>query len=257
MYREHGLSGASLRELIHQAPPWAPGQQDGAVQLRSCSVRGPFAAPEKEIAWMCYPFAAKGLASIIDALPKVGKTIFLLSGIHASLNGKPFLGRSTKKMRTLYISEQSRPSLAMQMRQVGFTGEEAIEDLRIITREDRSRFTYPDLLSRLAEDILNRGAYDFLAMDTFHSIARLEDERDASEVNKLGNQTLDLASQFNLALTLGRHDRKSGGEIGAKRAQLDSIERLDGCHPAHATGARPVPDPAQTRNAGPRPGPAQ
>jgi hypothetical protein len=51
-------------------------------------------------------------------------------------------------------------------------------------------------------------------MDTFHTVSRLQDEKDASEVNRLGNLTLDLASKFNLALALGRHDRKSGGEIG-------------------------------------------
>jgi hypothetical protein len=183
-------------------------------KLGSCSVAELFAAREKEVDWLVWPWAAVGLSTILDALPKVGKTILLLSGIHASLNGKTFLNYPTKKMSVVYISEQSRPSLAMQMREIGFTGDEPISELRLITREDWSRCIYTDLLVKLEKEILAPGTYNCLVVDTFHTVARLEDEKDASEVNKVGNLTLDVASRNNLALALGRHDRKSGGDVG-------------------------------------------
>jgi hypothetical protein len=183
-------------------------------KLGSCSVAELFAAREKEVDWMCWPWAAVGLSTILDALPKTGKTILFLRGIHACLYGKPFLNYPTQKMRVIYISEQSRPSLAMQMREIGFTGEEPIEELRLITREDWSRCIYTDLLVKLEKEILVPGTYNCLVIDCFHTISRLEDEKDASEVNKVGNATLDVASRNNLALALGRHDRKSGGEVG-------------------------------------------
>lgn len=182
--------------------------------LGSCSTAELLTAQEKSVEWMCWPFAAAGLVSIVDALPKVGKTVLFQSGILSSREHRPFLGFPTKPMRVIYVSEQSRASLCIQAREVGFTGEEPIEELRWITREDWSRHVYTDFLTRLEKEILEPGAYNSLLIDTFHTIARLEDENDAAEVNRLGNLTIDVATRNNLALTIGRHDRKSGGEIG-------------------------------------------
>jgi hypothetical protein len=207
------LSPESLIELIKQAPAWTP-ESAAEEKLGSCSVAELFAAREKEVDWMVWPWAAVGLATILDALPKVGKTVFILRGIHASLYGKPFLNYPTQKMRAIYISEQSRPSLAVQMREIGFTGAEPIEELRLVTREDWSRCIYTELLAKLEKEILASGTYNCLVIDTLHTVSRMEDESNASEVNRLGNLTLDIASRNNVALVLGRHDRKSGGEVG-------------------------------------------
>ncbi len=208
------VSAAALTLKLKLDSYFASKLPSADIQLGSCSVGGLYSAREKEVEWLVWPFAAIGLSTILDALPKVGKTVFILHGIYASLYGKPFLNFPTKKMRTVYVSEQSRPSLALQMRQVGFTGSETIEELRIITREDWSRFAYADFLVKLETEILKPGDYNFLAVDTWHTVARLEDEKDASEVNKLGNLTLDIAARNNMGLHLNRHDRKSGGEIG-------------------------------------------
>lgn len=182
--------------------------------LGSCSTAELFTAQEKNIEWMVWPFAAVGLASILDALPKLGKTVFLLHGIRASREHRHFLNFPTKPMRVIYVSEQSRASLAMQAREVGFTGDEPINELRWITREDWSRYVYTDFLLKLEKEILEPGQYNCLVIDTLHTVARMEDERDASEVNRLGNLTIDIATRNQLALALGRHDRKSGGDIG-------------------------------------------
>jgi hypothetical protein len=186
----------------------------GASSLTSCSTAGLFSAQEKSIEWMCWPFAAVGLASILDALPKLGKTVFFLHGIHASRENRQFLNFPTRPMRVLYVSEQSRASLAMQARETGFHGDEPIEELRWVTREDWSRYVYTDFLLKLEKEILEPGRYNCMVIDTLHTVARMEDEKDASEVNRLGNLTLDVATRHNLALVLGRHDRKSGGEVG-------------------------------------------
>jgi hypothetical protein len=194
--------------------PWSPDEKSAADPLLGCSVAELFKASEKKVDWLCWPFAAPGFASILDALPKVGKTEFLLRGMLASRTGQLFLGFPTKLMRTVFISEQSRGSLATQMRQVGFTGEEPSGELWIITREDWSRYVYVDLLVEIEKRLLAGNGYNMLVADTFHSIARLEDENDPSEVNRLGNLTLNLASRYSLGLVLGRHDRKMGGPVG-------------------------------------------
>jgi putative DNA primase/helicase len=107
-YVECGLSKESLLELIKQAPAWKPAEERAGEKLGSCSVAELYSAHEKQIDWLCWPFAGCGLATILDALPKTGKTIFILRGIRASLDGKPFLNLPTKKMHTVYVSEQSR-----------------------------------------------------------------------------------------------------------------------------------------------------
>lgn len=189
-------------------------QREGTTQtLDSFSTAELFAAQEKKVDFDIYPFASRGLSSILDALPKKGKTRFYLEGIAASRRGQPFLGYATRPVRVIYVSEQSAASLAMQAREVGFTGEEHIEELRWVTREHWSRHTFPELLALIRKDFLEIG-YTGIIFDTWHTVARMEDENAASEVNQLGNLTLDLATQFNLWLSLSRHDRKSGGEVG-------------------------------------------
>jgi len=188
--------------------------KEGIPARVGCSTAELFAAQEKVIKWMCWPFAAIGLASILDALPKVGKTVLFLLGILASRLGQHFLSLPTKPMRVVYVSEQSRASLAMQAREIGFTGREPPEELFWITREDWSRYVYTDFLAKLENEIIKPGTYNVLIIDTFHTVSRMEDEKDASEVNRLGNLTIDVATRNGLALALGRHDRKSGGEVG-------------------------------------------
>ena len=168
---------------------------------------------QKEVDWHIWPFAAIGLSSILDGLPKAGKTCFLLQGIKSSRAGQEFLGRPTKPVRVIYISEQSRASLAMQAQEVGFTGQEPEEEIAWISREQWSRHLYTELLDKL-DAIVEKSKYDYLVCDTWHSLARMEDERDASEANRFGNLLLDLAARREMSLTLTRHDRKSGGEIG-------------------------------------------
>ena len=189
-------------------------QGETPVELTSYSTAELFAAQEQKIEWLVWPFAAVGLSSILDALPKLGKTRFILEGIRASRNNQPFLGWATKPMRVIYVSEQSAASLAMQAREVGFTGKEPIEELRWITREQWCWHLYTEFLARLEERYLEGQNYNCLIMDTWHTIARLENENDAAEVNRCGNLTLDLAARRKLALAISRHDRKSGGEVG-------------------------------------------
>lgn len=190
-----------------------PGESWRAPDLGSLSTAELFTIQESKIEWLAWPFAAPGLATVTDALPKIGKTIFFLQGILAARSNRSFLGIGTKPMRVVYVSEQSAGSLAVQAREVGFTGSEPIEELRWITREYWSRFVFTEFLDRLERQFLD-GTYNALIFDTWHTVARLEDENAAAEVNRLGNLTIDVAARNKLALALGRHDRKSGGEVG-------------------------------------------
>jgi hypothetical protein len=208
---EHGGTKQAFESLASAAPEW---RETAQTSLGSLSTAQLFAAQDVKVDWLAWPIAAVGLTTILDALPKIGKTRLLLEGIRASLNKKTFLGHATQPTRVVYISEQSGASLAMQAREVGFMGNEPVNELRWITREHWSRYVFADFLEQLEKDFLRNGAYNFLVFDCWHTIARLEDENAASEVNRLGNLTIDVATRNKMALNLGRHDRKSGGDVG-------------------------------------------
>jgi putative DNA primase/helicase len=216
-WQEQGGARETLQSIISGALPWKPAdttEEKKSVQLGSFSTAELFTVQSVKIEWLAWPFAAIGLSSILDALPKLGKTRFFLEAVKASRDARPFLNYATKPMRVIYVSEQSAASLAMQAREVGFTGDEPVEELRWITREHWSRYIYTEFLERLETDFVRGSGYNTLIIDTWHTVARLEDEKDASEVNRLGNLTIDLATRNHLALAFGRHDRKSGGDIG-------------------------------------------
>jgi DnaB-like helicase N terminal domain/AAA domain len=216
LVQHNALNGSTAREILDDAISNIQNlQKEVLVEgLSNMSTSQLFDVSENEAEWLAFPFAAPGLSSILDALPKMGKTRFFLEGILASRNSRPFLGHATKPMRVVYVSEQSSVSLAGQVRQAGFTGHEPITELCWIVREHWSRFSFLDFLALLDSQILAPNNYNCLIFDCWHTIARLADENDASEVHRLGNPTMDLAARRGVALPLSRHDRKSGGEVG-------------------------------------------
>ena len=204
------LSRESLIELIKKAPSWTP---ETEKRMESYSVSDLFSAREQSVNFLVWPVLAPGLAVVVDALPKDGKSVLLFRGILAARRNKPFLGYATHPARVLYVSEQSRASLGMQLRECGYDGSEPIEELRFLTREIWSRYVFDDFVRIVEKDFLP-GGYNAIVWDTLATIARLEDEKDAAEINRCANLILDVASRHSLATCIGRHDRKSGGDIG-------------------------------------------
>ncbi len=141
--------GANIRQL-REANPSAR-----ELQLGSVSTAELFAVQDLEIDWLAWPLAAVGLASILDGPPKLGKTrLILRKQSTPAEDSRTFLNVATKPMRAIYVSEQSQASLAMQAREVGFTGNEPIEELRWITREFWSRFPFSEFLERLEKQFI-------------------------------------------------------------------------------------------------------
>jgi 5S rRNA maturation endonuclease (ribonuclease M5) len=207
----------ALQTLAADAPifnPDVPTPDAPKRILGSFSTRELFEQREIRADWLAWPFASIGLSCILDGLPKIGKTVLLLAAIQPARHGRAFLGYPTKPVRCVYVSEQSAASLGMQMQEMGFSGDEPIEELRFVTRENWSRETFPDLLEMVESQFLVGHDYNFLVLDTWHSISRLENENDAAMVNEAGNATLNVATRNKLALTMSRHDRKSGGDVG-------------------------------------------
>ncbi len=205
-----GTKEGALVDLFKKAPAWTPETEEC---MESFSVSALFSAREQSVNFLVWPLLAPGLAVVVDALPKDGKSVLLFRGILAARKQKPFLGYATHPARVLYISEQSAASLGMQLRECGYDGSEPIEELRLLTREIWSRYVFDDFVRIVEKDFLP-GGYNAIVWDTFATVARLEDEKDAAEINRCANLILDVASRHSLATCIGRHDRKSGGDIG-------------------------------------------
>jgi hypothetical protein len=210
-----GLTKESFEDLIAKAPVWAESARAETAHLVGWSLDDLLAVEEKPVEFDVWPLLSPGLAVILDSLPKAGKTTLVLQGLFAALAGKAFLGRNTKPVRVVYVSEQTKASLAVQLREVGFRPETYSTDhVVLFTREIWSRFTWPEFLRWLDQDVVGDASYTALVVDTFYSVARVEDENDASIVAAAVNPLLDLCAKYGLAVLLTRHDRKSGGEVG-------------------------------------------
>jgi len=123
LVQHNALNGSTAKEILDGAIRDIQNLQKEALveDLSGMSTSQLFDVSGNETEWLAFPFAAPGLSSILDALPKMGKTRFFLEGILASRNSRPFLGHATKPMRVVFVSEQSSVSLAGQVRQTGFT----------------------------------------------------------------------------------------------------------------------------------------
>ena len=73
----------------------------------------------EEVDWVVPDLIGRSLLTLLVAKPKVGKTQMLLGLVHAGLKGSEFLGRSVDFDAVLYLSEQSRTTLADQMARAG------------------------------------------------------------------------------------------------------------------------------------------
>jgi hypothetical protein len=187
-----------------------------------------FAGTAEEARWVVWPLFAPGNATILDGLPKAGKTEFILRGLLAALREKPFLGHATEPICPIYISEQSQELLSRQAKSAGFL---PADPVKWLWRSDWVRMPFAQLLESLKRtldeiaELAQTRKYNAIVWDTWHMLARLKDEADASEVNTWATATLELADSYQLMTLFSRHERKIGGEPGV--GGINSI-RLSG-----------------------------
>jgi hypothetical protein len=158
--------------------------------------------------WIAHPgLLAIGAITEIDGKVKsAGKTTFLLDMIGSILDGADFLGRPTRQSRVIYVTEQSRQTLADALRRAGL--DQRGDELRILFREDIGVTAWPDVVAATRQD-----GYDVVAFDTIGKLAGIREENSAGEWAAAMSPLQDLTASGR-AVIVARHDRKSGGEVG-------------------------------------------
>jgi hypothetical protein len=154
------------------------------------------------------------MLTVLDGLAKAaGKTTLLLHAIRSVLREEIFLGQATRKVNVLLVTEENRRSLLPALERVGLSTETS--GLHILTREEWAGIPWTQLTERLQQTCVDL-KIGWMALDTFYAIARLvgEDENKSGCVSQAVAPVRDMVGKLDIAATLGRHERKSGGDIG-------------------------------------------
>ena len=151
---------------------------------------------------------------MVDGLPKAaGKTTLLLAAVRAQLAKQTFLGRPTKNVRTLLVSEENKNTLDLALARAGLA--DITDGFYVLRREIWAGIPWPELVGRI-DATIRELKIDWLILDTFYAIAGITGEREFSPgaVLEAINPVVDLTGKLNVATTLNRHERKSGGDVG-------------------------------------------
>jgi hypothetical protein len=157
--------------------------------------------------WLWHGYIARGAVTLFAGKPKVGKTT-LKMGVCGAIgtNAPSFLGRAISGGPVLYVSEEGAPTLVHKLPE---------GDFRILTRD----LAWPrPAWERLIESAIaeaNRVEAVLLVIDTFSFWGALpaEREKDAG-ATQAAMEPLIAGTRENLAILLGHHQRKGGGDEG-------------------------------------------
>jgi hypothetical protein len=156
---------------------------------------------------LCPGFSAIGAITEIDGKIKAaGKTTLILHAIRAILEGGDFLGQPTRRVKVVYITEQSRQTFMDALRMAGLAGRG--EEFRILFREDFHGASWATIVGAARQS-----GYELVVFDTIGKLAGIREENSAGEWAAAMAPVQDLAASGR-AVILARHDRKGGGEVG-------------------------------------------
>jgi hypothetical protein len=165
------------------------------------------------IDYLVYPFAIRGLISLVDGAAKAaGKTTLNLTGAAASLHGNLFLNRPTQRARILYTTEENIRTFRMATARAGLTSE---PNFHILPFCSFAGLPWSQIVRHIEQKCVEL-KIDWLIVDTFYAIAGLggEAENQAGSVDAAIAPLRSIVGRLDIALTLDRHCRKSAGPIG-------------------------------------------
>jgi hypothetical protein len=144
-----------------------------------------------------------------------GKTTFITHMVHASIEGKEFIGLDTRMAKWLLVTEQGN-NFADALVKSGLV--DAGDALRIVQQRDLdSGSSRWDKLIEAAIEVCKRDGFEVLVIDTFAGLSGLK----GNEENQVGSILEKLAPlkaaahKHNLAVLLARHAGKDGKGRGS------------------------------------------
>jgi hypothetical protein len=158
------------------------------------------------------PYLARGcVTDLVGKVKSAGKTTMAVDWVASVLDGRPILGRPTRKCPAVYLSEAPAASFIPAMERAGI-GQRP--DFVVGFWNELADLSWDAIVKGAVEEAKRIGA-GLLVVDTFSQFAGLaaEGEND-SGAGLLAMRPLQLAAATaNLAVLVLRHERKSGGAI--------------------------------------------
>lgn len=191
-------------------------------RLATCPHKTPEAIVEKLI----YP----GSLTILAGDPKAGKSTFLLHALDALATGKDFCGLKTRRVNTLYASEQSLPSLYSQVQRLpSYRNNSHVAvipwEFNFDVKNGNKIFPKSWLEQvKLWHARLKNAHGGLLVVDTFTSFAQFNggEAFDSGPVTNRLQQLKSLQSDIpDLAICVNHHLRKEDFQRGGKRTFAD------------------------------------
>jgi hypothetical protein len=198
----------ALQDLV--AATGAAENSQAVRPTEPCAYTGP------EIGAMIFPdpepvllYAERGTTFDLVGKMKKGKTTFILLACRAALRGQPFLDLPTKRVKVLYLTEQSRRSFRDKLRSLDLLGE---SDLRVLFRSDFIGWSW-ETICRFVGEQVHRFDITLLVVDTLSDWAQVENENDAAEALRVMDPLRTIA-ESGVAVVTVRHAGK--GEHGGQ-----------------------------------------
>lgn len=202
----------ALVALAEDAAEWEPGQ-DYNVNLPHDS-RWPDPVPASALSvgesldWLVEGLIARKHTSLFNALAKAGKTTWTSCALRCLQSGKPFMGRATKRCRTLVVSEESellwlrrRDALALD------------DSVSFLCRPMMAKPSHADWSSFLLH-LRDKGeGFDLILLDTLSTFAPWKSENDSAEISATF-APINLLTQAGFAVLLNHHFGKSDADQG-------------------------------------------
>lgn len=164
------------------------------------------ARTSEEVEWVIPGLAAAGCITEVVAAIKGGKSTFVGYAVRAILTGEDFMTSATTDADVWWISEERATTFRRLLRRTSLLYEPRLHILLL----HEAGATWPEMAASAVSQA-KRG--DVLVADTIGRLAGLagDSENDAGDA-QTAMAPLEAAAAAGLAVVVGRHARKSGGD---------------------------------------------
>lgn len=163
-------------------------------------------------AWVARPYVVAGGITELTGQIKSGKSTLLGYMVKRLVDGGDFLGVQTDPGPVVYLTEQT-PTTFREILERSHLSES--NDLHILPWHDVRADKWPIVVQEAIDKAKREGA-KVLIVDTLPQFAGLRGDTENNAGDALAAiMPVQAAAQAGLAVIIVRHDRKSGGEVGA------------------------------------------
>ncbi len=185
-------------------------REEAAMQWKEPVLITTLSSEQTPVEWLWEGFLAKGQTTLFGSLWKTGKTTLICWLLKSIENQDQFLGKDTKNVNVLIISEESE-ALWANRKEEYHLGTNIWLSCRPLNRKANTQ-QWIQFISKIAEFCIEN-EIELVIIDTLSTFWPVRDENDATQVTS-ALLPLNLLLENKLAVMVVHHDRKSGGEEG-------------------------------------------